>query len=65
MHSLDAIYIPLMYGRLGRELFINVQYEKCRNEDKHNSAQYEAKIALDLNSMFPVRLSESNHRRVE
>ena len=54
-----------MYGRLGRELFINFQYEKCRNEDKHNSAQYEAKIALDLNSMFPVRLSESNHRKVE
>ena len=47
-----------MYRRFGRELFINVQYENCRNEDKHNSAQYEAKIALDLNSMFPVRLSE-------
>ena len=54
-----------MYRRFGRELFINVQYENCRNEDKHNSAQYEAKIALDLNSMFPVRLSESNQRRVE
>ena len=31
---------------------------RTRYEDKHNSAQYEAKIAPDLNSMFPVRLSE-------
>lgn len=29
-----------------------------RNEDKNNSAQYEAKIALDFNLMFPVSLSE-------
>ena len=36
-----------------------------RNEDKNNSAQYEAKIVFDLNLMFPVSLSESNHIVIE